>query len=283
MSMQFINEKVRYIKMREDVIHFNEIEHPFYIQVAGISYCDRTYCIRRPKSPVTCMEYIIEGKGYVNYDKRSFVAEKGDVYILNAGHDHYYYSDGDNPWTKIWFNVCGEFTTQMLNYYKIGNINIFKNCPIEHLFREFHKIAYSDRPLFEIFDECSMVFMKMVHYIAKDFVSYRAPGSLASNLKDLIDNDINFIQSLDAHAKTLYCTKQHAITSFKDVYGITPYQYIITRKVLAAENLLKNTTLSIAHIAESLNFCDSHYFSYFFKQQKGISPLQYRKKKQVKQ
>lgn len=264
--------------MHEDVVvFFNGMGHPFEIEVAGVSYCDGTYVIKRPKSMVTCMEYIIEGRGHVHYDNKSFVAEKGDVYILNAGHDHYYYSDAAEPWTKIWVNIRGEYATRIFNYFKIDNINHFKDCDIEHYFRDILRIAASKRDLSDILNDCNVVFVKMVQEIAKRFVLYKKPDSLAARLREMIDNDVSFSGSLDDYSEKLFCTKQYAITTFKEAYGITPYQYIISHKISTAENLLKNTTVSIAHISEMLNFCDSHYFSSFFKQHKGISPLQYRK------
>lgn len=263
--------------MREERIYFDSIGHPFDMEVAGTSFCDETYFINRPKSVVTCMEYIIDGKGYINFDGKRFTAEKGDVYILHEGHDQFYYSDKNEPWTKIWINVRGDYMKQILNYYKIGNVNIFKNCPMEHYFREILAVASSGDSMENIIDKCNLIFIELVQAISRQFCTYRGQNTIAERLFDLINHDLNFSQSLDEYVEKLFCTKQYAITTFKNVYGITPHQYIIQRKMLAAENLLKNTNFSVVQIAEALNFCDGHYFSSFFKQQKGISPLKYRK------
>ena len=262
--------------MREERVYFNSSYHPFDIEVAGFSYCDESYLINRPKSAVTCIEYIIDGKGYINFDGKQYTACKGDVYILNTGHDQFYYSDKEWPWKKMWVNVRGDYVTQILNYYKIGNIYVFKDCAVQNLFDEMLEVATSKMPQEDIKDECNIIFMKIVQYLARKYTLHTNKTSIANKLKDLIDSDINFKKSLDDYSKLIYSTKQYAISEFNKEYGITPYQYIISRKVLAAENLLANSNLPIAHIAELLSFEDAHYFSYFFKKHKSISPKQYR-------
>lgn len=262
--------------MREDRVYFNGSRHPFDIEVAGFSYCDESYFINRPKSAVTCIEYIIDGKGYINLDGKQYIAQKGDVYILNAKHDQFYYSDKEWPWEKMWVNVRGDYVPQILNYYKIGNINVFKNCPIRDMFDEMLRIATSKKPHEDIKDECNILFMKMVQFLSRKYASHSNKTSIANKLKDLIDSDINFKKSLEDYSKLTYSTKQYVISEFNKEYGITPYQYIISRKILAAENLLINTNFPISQIAELLNFGDAHYFSYFFKKHKNISPKQYR-------
>ena len=263
------------IIVREDIVHFNRMEHPFSIQMAGVSYCDGSYHIRRPNSSITCVEYVVEGRGYVRQDGREFVAEKGDVYLLNAKRNHDYYSDAAEPWTKLWINVYGDFATQILDYYKVSNINLFKACPAEDIFTELLTVARSGKPVDDIFDECALIFVRLVQLLARSGGS-GSGRSVAAELRSLINNDINFTRSIGDYARELYCTKQYAITAFKAVYGVTPYRYITDRRMIAAENLLKNTSLSVSDIAETLSFCDAHYFSTFFKQRMGVSPLRYR-------
>ena len=67
---------------------------------------------------------------------------------------------------------------------------------------------------------------------------------------------------------------------FKQHTGITPHQYILQIKLSKVKELLSNTSMSVHDIAAKLNFESSDYFSYFFRNKIGISPLSYRKKTQ---
>lgn len=60
------------------------------------------------------------------------------------------------------------------------------------------------------------------------------------------------------------------------------HKYILNVKIAHAIDLLDEGRLSIGEIADRCGFCDIYYFSRLFKQYMGISPLEYRGKKNVK-
>lgn len=92
-----------------------------------------------------------------------------------------------------------------------------------------------------------------------------------------MDSIVQYDISFSSLIAPLFCTKSHAILVFKEAYGITPYQYLLQKKLTLAKMMLKDTRLPIKEIAENLGFQDNHYFSSFFKKQTGTSPQQYRK------
>lgn len=63
---------------------------------------------------------------------------------------------------------------------------------------------------------------------------------------------------------------------FKAVTGMGISQYLTYVRVTNAENLLRETRLSITEIAERCGFNDSNYFSSVFKKVKDMTPLTYR-------
>ena len=64
--------------------------------------------------------------------------------------------------------------------------------------------------------------------------------------------------------------------NFRRETGMTIRQYVDELVLSRAEQLLKNTTLSIRDISDSLGFCDQFYFSRQFKKWYGVSPREYR-------
>ena len=63
---------------------------------------------------------------------------------------------------------------------------------------------------------------------------------------------------------------------FKQVYGISPREYLSRIKIRSAKQLLQNTTLTIEEIAGQLEFSSPAHFSTFFQNQVGMSPQKYR-------
>ena len=64
---------------------------------------------------------------------------------------------------------------------------------------------------------------------------------------------------------------------FKKVSGMSVQAKINHIRLEKAKRLFVSTRLSVTQIAFSLGFCDSNYFSAYFKKQTGKSPLSYRK------
>ena len=130
---------------------------PFAVEMAGISYCDGSYRIDRPHSPITVMEYVIRGQGTLQTRGRTFTAKGGDVYILHRGDSHLYYADPRDPWIKLFFNVSGPLPEQLLEAYHLDGETLLPGCPVEGLFRDFFRLARLEEPA-DAFRQCALKF-----------------------------------------------------------------------------------------------------------------------------
>ena len=83
--------------------------------------------------------------------------------------------------------------------------------------------------------------------------------------------------NLKFYADTLFITPKYLIHAIKNASGKSPGKLIDEAIVEEAKLLLKDTSLSIATVAEELHFSDQASFSKFFKKHTGITPLSYRR------
>ncbi|MDF2943416.1 MAG: hypothetical protein K0S01_2274 [Herbinix sp.] len=269
--------------MREDIVSFiNEAvdsEPPFFIEMTGISYCDDTYRIARKNSPIYVFEYVLEGEGTVIVDGKKFIAKAGDVYILHRHSNHKYYSDRLNPWTKIWFNATGPLIDSLIQIYKLNYTNHIIGTNVSSLFYQILSLARQAKNNDANFiEQASQIFYKIIlsiyPSIHKDDPTYSKDAAI---LKDYLDkNNMNKVELKDL-CDQIYHSPSQTIRIFKKAFGITPYQYLMNQKLELAKLILLNTNKSIKEISLDLNFYDEHYFSNFFKEKIGISPLNYRK------
>ncbi|MEI9898681.1 MAG: helix-turn-helix domain-containing protein [Chthoniobacter sp.] len=63
---------------------------------------------------------------------------------------------------------------------------------------------------------------------------------------------------------------------FQKAFGVTPQEFLIKTRVIAATQMLEGTNLTAAEIAGRCGFADASSFSQQFKQQTGVTPLAYR-------
>lgn len=266
--------------MREEKVSFFNADKsaPFYVEMCGVSYCDGSYLINRRSSDFFVIEYVVSGRGTVMEDGVSSEAGPGDVYFLRADHSHYYYPDKNDPWVKIWMNFGGELVRTVTESYSLDGRTVFHAPDLRELFEQMNGIARSDRTEGEICEELMVIFMRIcarLYGVGRE-VEPRDTG-VAALLRSSIDSLRDYDVTLDELVKPLYCTKSHAIREFRRVFGITPYEYLLTRRFLAAKAMLKSTAMSISEIAERLSFYDVHYFSDCFKKRFGVTPTEYRR------
>ena len=72
--------------------------------------------------------------------------------------------------------------------------------------------------------------------------------------------------------------KYYLVHAFKNYKGVSPINYLITRRIQEAKLLLETSNFSIAKIAQAIGFSSQSYFSQVFRKETGLSPIQYRKK-----
>lgn len=267
----------------EHVVSFLPGQFPrkdfFEIQMTGITYPDPGYWIYREKSDIYCLEYIIEGSGYVKCDDQAFYPSKGDVYLLPARHFHSYHSLPENPYKKIWMNVRGEFCDILYKSYGLEGHYHFPDCPLFPLFQRFlHTCEEYRGNGKELSLQGELLFHEILGNLA-DYVtgtSIRSKNS-ASIAREYMDLHVYEKININDLERETGLSSAQLTRTFKKEYGQTPYQYFLQNKLIIACSLLRNTNLQIQEIAERLNFQDAHYFSGLFHEKTGVTPKEYRR------
>lgn len=276
--------------MREEIVHFYapQTKLPFYLEMAGISYCDGTYRMERQNSAETVIEYVVEGRGYLNVNGENYAATAGDVYILRKKTTHTYWSDARYPWVKIFFNIRGSLAEKILDDYQLGGPGrvVLEADGLEQDFRGMLEgLQDSTAGQTERFDRATVKFLEIVIKLTN---MQRAAGVYKDDLMS-VEKEMNTLMeyitmnprrivSNQELADTIFRSKDYVIKRFFANFGVTPYDYQIQQKIFSAKNMLANRNLSVKEIADALGYEDQHYFSYMFKKRCGMSPTQYRKK-----
>jgi len=97
--------------------------------------------------------------------------------------------------------------------------------------------------------------------------------------QQLVETDYATQHEVDYYAERLCITSNYLNKIMKRTLGNSTKQYILARIMTEAKRLLNYTSLSVAEIAEKLNFDTSSYFVRIFKRLEGKTPSQYRNRK----
>ncbi len=103
-------------------------------------------------------------------------------------------------------------------------------------------------------------------------------ADICIQVKKAIDRDYCSIRSVDSILNSLYVSKYYFYEKFKEMFGLTPLQYLKTKKIEYAKELLKNTDMKISEIASVTGYENELYFSRLFTRECGESASEFRRK-----
>jgi AraC-like DNA-binding protein len=94
--------------------------------------------------------------------------------------------------------------------------------------------------------------------------------------KDLVDARFREPLDVPALARAAYLSPAHFSREFRRVFGETPHQYLLTRRLERAAALLRNTDRSVADICFTVGLRSVGSFTTSFRRVFGMTPTDYR-------
>lgn len=202
----------------------------------------------------------------------------GSILVMFPDERIHYVVDKDSTWTISWIGVYGNQINGFLEQvgitpqnpiHKVNNINIFSD-----IIEEIYKLSFSS----EINDKLSVISLLYKFFAAlikedppKENIDY------VNEAIHIIDYNYNQDLTVTKIADILHINPVYLSRIFKEKKGISPKEYILSKKIERAKQMLLMKNLKINEIASSLGFLDALYFSRLFRHKTGISPSEFAK------
>jgi len=233
-----------------------------------------------------CIEIvvIIKGSEFYYVEEKIFELSGGDVFISFVNQPHMSGNSAQGVCEFIWFQIKPSIYENFLGLSKINgdlirqqlesiNVHVIKmdSEAIDFLKKSFHSFLESklDNRL----------------YAQSLFVSFLSKLFLTQNVDSKGDASMQYVvKYIDEHILSFItieelCSECNISLSgfkhkFKKYIGETPRDYINSRKIVRAKELLKSGK-NITETAMILSFNTSDYFSVVFKKYTNCTPSQY--------
>lgn len=118
------------------------------------------------------------------------------------------------------------------------------------------------------------------HAAAPRTAGRRADGALSQAtlnvVVEYIDQHLDTDLTLARMAAAAHLSAYHFARRFKAATGMPPHQYVVARRIERAQQLLRESDLSLADVAASVGFSDQSQFTGHFKHVLGVTPRQFR-------
>jgi AraC-like DNA-binding protein len=92
-------------------------------------------------------------------------------------------------------------------------------------------------------------------------------------IEDNFENELN----LNLLSRTQHTSKFHLLRLFKKYYGLTPKQYLISKRIAVSKSNLKKG-MPVAETCFSVGFESPCSFSTLFKNKTGLTPVEFQKR-----
>jgi AraC family transcriptional regulator len=143
---------------------------------------------------------------------------------------------------------------------------------------------------FEAFRPCPLYSETLEHALAMRFLLYGRssrdtlnssveplPARILSRIRDRIEVELHKKLSLASLAKESGYSRAHFLRMFRAATGLTPHQYVLERRLGAAQQLLRQSRMSLADIALKCGFSSQTHMNDTFRKRLGTTPLEYRR------
>lgn len=218
------------------------------------------------------LNYVVSGNGIFNGKHM----KPGMGFLIKPGKHFDYTSNPKALWSCFWVTFNGTEAEKICkNFIKANANGVFKFDFPERL-RTLIDIIFQDTHFISQASALSH-FFKLISYHEEIYTGLS--NKYIEQAKDYIKCNFHKKLTIKDIARFLSINDRYLYNLFMKHENISPKAYINNLKIYHAKSLLRNTTFSIAEIAESSGFSDQLAFSHFFKKETGISPSDYRKKK----
>ena len=220
--------------------------------------------------------YIVSGEAYIEYDNIKLSLLPGNWYLIPAGFSFHFKCDNEMEHLYFHITLSGVDEIDLLSKFT-EPIPVADNTN-PHLFYMDFLENESLLAALAIKENIYNIILKLMerNSTKPEIIEF---SQCVQKAVEYINNNLFKKLDLTTIAKYAYVSKGTLTNKFKNELNITIQGYIQKQKMSRAEQMLKNSDMSIAEISERLGFSEQFYFSRCFKHNFGLSPLEYRKSK----
>lgn len=216
----------------------------------------------------------LKGEALYNISGETIRMKKNDVVLFAPGTVRSGLSDIYNPWEFISVNFDMKFSDAACRFFSKPYVLFHDSTDIVRSL--FVDIAYSwegKKPLFNI--KCKSLISSVLYELISSSIFQNSVPHLRRLEAARTYIQANFKQEINVEelASRLDLSISYFRKLFKEAYGISPMQYIISLRINSARDLLLSGDVNVTEAARLSGFDDIYYFSKLFKKNTGVSPI----------
>jgi len=235
---------------------------------------------------------ILSGEGFYHLENERYHARPGDLFLVRANEQHCVPTITTPELLSFNIHIAPYFLWNLCADFIAGSrlqALVNREVPIRHHFPDMREPMEAIRTLaadpeenrFEIRHALLTLLMTLTRLMLPEGI---APEKVESSQRlDDVQHAVSYIHAhltepitLEEIARAANMSRSHLSTHFKAVTGMSPYSYLLNRRVERAVSLLHESDASILTIAQESGFENLANFNKTFKRITGMTPRDFR-------
>jgi len=226
--------------------------------------------------------YIVGGKGQFLIEDQLYPVNANNLVIINPNVPHTEVSLNAQPLEYIVLGIDGiELVTGETSNGQFNILDHFESVEVSSCLRnilremELKNTGYED--ICQAYMEILIIrLMRSIELAVPTDPQLGIGNRQCAAVKRYIDLHFKESLTLEHLAEEAHMNKYYLSHTFKREYGISPINYMISKRIEESKYLLAETDLSLSQIAQLLGFSSLSYFSQVFRRTQSVSPMEYR-------
>ena len=226
--------------------------------------------------------FIVGGKGQFLIDDQLYPVDVNTLVMINPNVTHTEVSLNAQPLEYIVLGIDGiELATSNTSNGQFSILNHYESMEISSCLRNILREMEQKNPGYEDVCQAYMEIL-IIRLMRTTALAVPAePQTVSTNrqcaaVRRYIDLHFKEPLTLEQLAEEGHMNKFYLSHAFKKEYGLSPINYMISKRIDESKYLLAETDLSLSQIAQLLGFSSLSYFSQVFHRTQGITPKEYR-------
>ncbi|MCX7658231.1 MAG: AraC family transcriptional regulator [Oscillospiraceae bacterium] len=235
--------------------------------------------------------FVLEGILHITQSNAAHSVSRGQYIFLKSGEEHYGHKPSDGNLSYLWVHFSTGSTWSKISLESKNDLppEISFILPEHGTAESFQRITMLFRQLIDFSRHEALYNSSMLSYalallimeLVQEFID--GMQNRQNNISPIIYTVMEWIKSnchrqlsLNEIAKEFHYNAKYLSSLFKKETGISLMHYLNKSRIEISKNLLSTNDISIKEAAYSSGFHDEKYYMKIFKNQEGLTPLQYK-------
>lgn len=226
--------------------------------------------------------FIVGGKGQFSIQDQLYPVNVNNLVIINPNVIHTEVSLNAQPLEYIVLGIEGiELATSNASNGQFSILDHYESVEISGCLRNILREMEQKNTGYEDVCQAYMEIL-IIRLMRTTALAVPAePQAVSTNrqcalVRRYIDLHFKEALTLEQLAEEGHINKYYLSHAFKREYGVSPINYMISKRIEESKYLLAETDLSMSQIAQLLGFSSPSYFSQVFRRTQAVSPMEYR-------